>query len=1800
MTLIISPIYRHRKGGVVMAGVVWCACVAALMPLNPRQRVLAAEPAAAAAGQEDKEDIETGVRVAQILKDAQRKREAGQITEALADLRVANALIKKAKGAGHPDALPVLDMAGTLLLENGQIVEAQTPLGKAVAMREEMAAEGQKVPPVELAAALVMLARAEMLSGKHEEAGEGLTKAVAIFESSVGAGHESTLAALEQLANSQFALGDAEAGEATLGQVLERRRRLGAAAKGGLLSTATSLAKARAWSGKAAVAIGPLSTVINEHERGRLDKKLVPPALRQLAELHSETGDADSARQAIERAVAIDRQSYGDNHAAVLIDRLLLTRFDAATGGAESVGASCDPLVARLQQLAASGDQQAAAGLRAAAEVWLAAQEPGRASELYRQALELDKRLVGVDHPDVVADEVGLGRCLLGSGDAAAALPLLDHALALSKRIRGPRHADTLAVTAAVGDCAARAGDRAGAEKHLQAILEAGLPRRSDADEALVCSMVEGVAALQDRAGDRDRAMETRFSIVALRQRQFGEQHERVADVMVRLANARQAAGATADAVALYERAIAILEAVYGPDHPEVAAVLAPLAVSYRGLGANEQAEQALTRGLAIWEKTVGLNHPVTIATVKPLALVRLALKKDEEALPLMERLLVAYDADPTTPPLDRLKLLKKLAQIHEARGDAEITRRYLERVVETEAALGKTAGMMAGDGGGDDVAVDTSKLKRMLTVDEQAEENLAKARVVASSLEAAQERLSRVDPRGVPKTIPSAAARGPAADRTGGEKSANATEGAKPSGVPNAAAVIAAARDRHRAGQHDEAVGMLRTAIASSEKPGDDTKGPQQAELAELLIMLADMRPQVLEWTESVKLYSRAVTVAAAAVGDNHPTTLVAAVRLASAFRAKGDVAAAKDIDELVAAKVAATAPKANKQQLESIREALRGGATVAAAVGDRGAATRILDMLLQTGTDLDDRSLLFAFELLAELLATDTEDKAAAAVRSRCLQLAKRAAGSRPAVAGIVQHHLGLAEADAGKLPAAATHLQKAVDLDGQTLGQSHPRVAYHQLELATVRSRQGDSDAANALLAEVRNVESRADQATAAMVADLRRLAVVHAKRREYEEAAKLLTAAVVAQEKSPDLNSLAMAEIAEQSARLSLARGQFQRAKDLLTESAAIVQSGYGAGHPAAVAALLRWERAGQGQDQRQKSVASTSGDGAKAAGRTAAAQNSSNFAALLARKEAEAANAGRTPRANEGPSRVAGGRDDGPLQSTDQASAVPLSPEAEKARRALDAATRLYGGDPSKRKKPGAGRSGLEGIIAYTNSIENMANDGAPAPDVAAAASEPATDTPRPSGPVRQPAARPVATPQVAKQPEQPRPSPFVAASRSGLRQRTALARRRAIGTTVKVPAQTSTSVDDLMLAAWSAHERGSRSEAIAACEEALVQAGREAGELSQPVADVLDQFATIAIAQGNLVRGKQVLERLGSTRWKLLGPAAPQVSDAAVRLAGLLADCGDYERAQPLATRALAARMKAAATQPAAVAESLLLMGKIDLGRGDPAAAASRLDEARPLLATPESAGRDAADSDLLLTKRLASVRLLIDLGDLQAASAEADRLLGDLSGDRPVARAMAKEILSTAARAHRLAGDATGAAAIASRLVSIAETPAAGAAFLVQLALAQRASGDPRWEAAAIESGRVLAPLVRRQSPAATDAAATDATAELAAVWLDAGRLDRADEAVTAAAIAAAALPPTHPVAVRVNRLAARVALSKGDEPKAASARHAVRPVPGDRQRAFLTRVTDGAGVEAVLRHQARQATGVSDPPSR
>jgi tetratricopeptide (TPR) repeat protein len=476
----MTPPITTTRQGVSARGGRWslraggCCCLLALTISGVAAQPPAAVPVEA--------DLETGVRVAQYLRDAQRKRAAGQVAEPLADLRAANALIKKTHGDNHPDTLPVLDLAGLILLENGQFAEAQNPLRKAVSLREALRAEGKEVSPVESAAAMVLLARAQMGAGTFEPAAELLTKAVELLGASVGPGHPSTEAAGERLADAHFALGNASAGQAELERLLERRKQQ-AGRQAEVLATATQVARAQAWQGKAMDSIEPLATAIAAHERLRGGMSTVPVALRQLAELQAECGDLEAAGASLERARMIDRKLSGEDEGASLIDSLLLLKLDVMRGDSVAAQAACGPIVSAIDALVARDDPQAAAALRAAAGVRLEGGDLGSAAELFRRALELDTKLLGADHLDTAADEAGLGRCLMGSGDTKAARPLLDHAYAVSKRVCGPFHAETLSILTEVGECAAQAGDLATASGILKTLIDRGVARRSDAFE---------------------------------------------------------------------------------------------------------------------------------------------------------------------------------------------------------------------------------------------------------------------------------------------------------------------------------------------------------------------------------------------------------------------------------------------------------------------------------------------------------------------------------------------------------------------------------------------------------------------------------------------------------------------------------------------------------------------------------------------------------------------------------------------------------------------------------------------------------------------------------------------------------------------------------------------------------------------------------------------------------------------------------------------------------------------------------------------------------------------------------------------------------------------------------------------------------------------------------------------------------------------------------------------------------------------------------------------------------------------
>ena len=672
---------RHGHGTRIVA-------TAAILLGCGRAGTIAAAPAAtpAAAASDAAPDVD------ELLSAARRKADAGATAEALADLRAANAAVKQAKGADAVELLQILDMAADVLVADGQMDAAEAPLKRAVAVREALVAKGVAVPEADVAGSLATLGTVRAARGGFTDAKPLLARAVAVFEKTLGATDASTTATLLRLAEVRLGLGETAAAQDAFREAMERARDRGGDGDAEFPVAAGRLARALASTGQPAAGVEVFAAALADHRRAVGDRPELASLLRDLAELQLESGDAAAAAAAADDALDIDRSHGGDDHPATATDRLLRVRADVAAGDGAGLD-EADTLASRLAADAAGGDEPlAAAGLRCAAVLAADVQDAPRALERWRRALEADRRLLGEEHPDTAADRTGLARCILAAGNAAEARSLADAAAVAFGRARGPAHTETLEAVAVAGGAATMLGDLSSATKLLDRVLAANAPRSGPHADRDLARLSEGVAALKEQAGDAAGAAAARDAALEVRQRQFGDGGPEVAAMLVQLAEARHDGGAPAAAVPLYELAVSLASETHGSDHPEVAAILTPLARSLRAADANEAAAGALGRALAIWEATVGPDHPTTLATVKALALVHLALDRQEEALPLMTRLLAGYDADPSTPPADVARLLRKLGQIHAARGDAELARGYSARAETLEKRAAASA----------------------------------------------------------------------------------------------------------------------------------------------------------------------------------------------------------------------------------------------------------------------------------------------------------------------------------------------------------------------------------------------------------------------------------------------------------------------------------------------------------------------------------------------------------------------------------------------------------------------------------------------------------------------------------------------------------------------------------------------------------------------------------------------------------------------------------------------------------------------------------------------------------------------------------------------------------------------------------------------------------------------------------------------------------------------------------------------------------------------------------------------------
>ena len=265
-----------------------------------------------------------------------------------------------------------------------------------------------------------------------------------------------------------------------------------------------------------------------------------------------------------------------------------------------------------------------------------------RADDLLRQALERQLELLGTRDPETAMTRVALGSLRLDQARYEDAEREIRGGLDLLRLRLGPSSPLVVGATAALGRVLEARGDYPGAIA-VNAEVVRRLDRGTESPE--LAAALGQLADSHYYAGDHETSDALNQRLLQTTRRLWGEDHPRVADVMINIGASLVDRGHYSEAEPYYRPALAILSAFHGPDHYRTASCMTMLgrALVYQ----KEFAEGVplLVKALTIQERVHGPVHPRVASVLNDLGSAALQQDRAQEAEQYFTRMLEIYRA---------------------------------------------------------------------------------------------------------------------------------------------------------------------------------------------------------------------------------------------------------------------------------------------------------------------------------------------------------------------------------------------------------------------------------------------------------------------------------------------------------------------------------------------------------------------------------------------------------------------------------------------------------------------------------------------------------------------------------------------------------------------------------------------------------------------------------------------------------------------------------------------------------------------------------------------------------------------------------------------------------------------------------------------------------------------------------------------------------------------------------------------------------------------------------------------------
>jgi CHAT domain-containing protein/Flp pilus assembly protein TadD len=232
-----------------------------------------------------------------------------------------------------------------------------------------------------------------------------------------------------------------------------------------------------------------------------------------------------------------------------------------------------------------------------------------KAEPYYLQAMEIRKKAFGEYHPEVASSQNNLGNLYINLGNYPKAEPYYIQSLEIQKKALGENHLGVAILAHNLGSLYLYMGNYPKAESSFLKALEI---RKKSAEENYpeLAQILNNLGILYQIIGNDPKAEDYYLQSIEIDKKALGENHPEVAGTLNNLGNLYMYLSNYQKAESCFLKVLEISKKAGRENHPDVAQTIDNLGGLYKDLGNYPKAEDYLLHALEIRKKALGENHP--------------------------------------------------------------------------------------------------------------------------------------------------------------------------------------------------------------------------------------------------------------------------------------------------------------------------------------------------------------------------------------------------------------------------------------------------------------------------------------------------------------------------------------------------------------------------------------------------------------------------------------------------------------------------------------------------------------------------------------------------------------------------------------------------------------------------------------------------------------------------------------------------------------------------------------------------------------------------------------------------------------------------------------------------------------------------------------------------------------------------------------------------------------------------------------------------------------------------------------